>query len=329
MRTEIGSEFWNVPIVEQKSNLFPNDTSWFNSGRSALKNIILENNFKTVALPSWCCDSMIKPFVEAGIEVKFYPVYFDNGLKQDLSNIDTDAALVMDYFGYTGNSLLNGYGGTVIRDVTHSIFTSTYDDADYYFGSLRKWASFWTGGYAWPTKGVSSIDETYIDLRKSAMEQKCQYICEVSDSKEYLSLFNEAEEYLERAQISAGVQRDIELAKKIDIDLIKCQRRKNAQVLLDSFSDISVFSEIGENDCPMFVPILVPNGKRDELRRYLIQQEIYCPVHWPVSEYHRLDEHTKRIYVDELSLVCDQRYTEDDMMRIVNAIKKFEGSKQC
>ncbi len=323
MRTEIGSEFWCVPIIEQKNDLFPDDISWFVSGRSALKNIILENSFKTVALPSWCCDSMIKPFVEVGIEVKFYPVYFDNGLKQDLTNIDTDAVLVMDYFGYTGNSQLNGYDGTVIRDVTHSIFTSTCDDADYYFGSLRKWAGFWTGGYAWPTKSVSSIDETYINLRKEAMEQKSLYICEGSDSKEYLSLFNEAEEYLEDAKISSAIQRDIELAKKIDIGLIKSQRRKNAQVLLNSFSDMVIFSEICENDCPMFVPILVPDGKRDEIRKYLIQQEIYCPVHWSISKYHKLTEQTKVIYDNELSLVCDQRYTEKDMMRIVDAIKSF------
>ena len=73
----------------------------------------------------------------------------------------------------------------------------------------------------------------------------------------------------------------------------------------------------------MFVPVLVPYGKRDELRKYLIENEIYCPVHWPESKYHKLDERTEYIYQNELSLVCDQRYTESDMNRIVEVIKTY------
>ena len=73
----------------------------------------------------------------------------------------------------------------------------------------------------------------------------------------------------------------------------------------------------------MFVPILVPDGKRDELRRYLIKHEMYCPVHWPVSMYHKLDKRAEIIYKNELSLVCDQRYTEEDMQRMVETIKDF------
>ena len=73
----------------------------------------------------------------------------------------------------------------------------------------------------------------------------------------------------------------------------------------------------------MFIPILVPGHKRDELRRSLIADNIFCPIHWPVSQYHVLDEKTRAIYENELSLVCDQRYNEDDMNRIADAIRLF------
>ena len=78
----------------------------------------------------------------------------------------------------------------------------------------------------------------------------------------------------------------------------------------------------------MFVPVLVPDGKRNELRRHLINNEIYCPIHWPVSEYHmggshKLDDKTENIYANELSLVCDQRYIEEDMNRMVDVIREF------
>ena len=69
---EIGSEFWDVPVTEIENNIFPKSTQWFLSGRSALQAII--NDIKechTVAMPSWCCDSMVKPFVDAGYTVRF------------------------------------------------------------------------------------------------------------------------------------------------------------------------------------------------------------------------------------------------------------------
>ena len=323
MRNEIGSEFWNVLVCEKSNNFFPSNTRWFLSGRSALKAIIAENNFRTVTLPSWCCDSMIKPFIEAGIEVSFYPSL------EPIERLYSDAVLVMDYFGYSGHSDISDYKGIIIRDVTHSIFSRSYSDADYYFGSLRKWAGFWTGGFAWGIVGeAKGEDREYVQLRKTAMEEKSKYIQGMMDSKEYLKIFAQAEELLDNAGIDAAASRDIELAKYLDIEKIKEQRRENAKVLLDEFANISIFPSLEDGDCPMFVPIRVPYGKRDELRRYLIAKEVYCPVHWPISSYHRLNDQTRKIYDEELSLVCDQRYTAKDMLRIVECVKEF-FKKSC
>ena len=139
-KAEIGGEFWDIPIQKNDNLLFPAETCWFVSGRSALKAILKENHFKTAAIPVWCCESMIKPFIDSHITVTFY---VDRLPK-------TDVALVMDHFGYSSNDLAyEGFNGTIIRDLTHSFLSKSYHDADYYFGSLRKWAGFWTGGFAW------------------------------------------------------------------------------------------------------------------------------------------------------------------------------------
>lgn len=320
---EIGSEFWSVPTEDRKNNLFHNDTSWFLSGRSALQSIISESKIKTIALPSWCCDSMIKPFLDAGVKVSFYPVYFDNTLIQDFSNVKAEAVLIMDYFGYKGFCDFKELDLTVIYDATHSVFSTPVIKADYYFGSLRKWAGFWTGGFAYPVNGVSNVDEKYISLRKEAMIQKELYISGDTSSKGYLNIFNEAEELLENAAVYAASPRDIEMAQHLDIDFIKSRRRENARVLLEEVHDMAMFSTMSETDCPLFVPILVPDGKRDALRKHLIEKEIYCPVHWPISDLHKLTDQTRYIYDNELSLVCDQRYTVSDMKRIIEAIKEF------
>ena len=333
MMREIGSEFWEVSITDQKNAIFPETTQWFLSGRSSLQAIIEElGAARSVSLPSWCCDSMIKPFVDAGFDVHFYPVYWQKNFVQEIS-LDCDVVFLMDYFGYTGQQPdVSSYEGIVIRDVTHSIMSAKYDDADYYFGSLRKWCGVWTGGFAWTKEGhrlktLNSDCSGYTALREKAMFLKSEYMNGEKDDKSYLKVFDEAEKCLETVGITSAAARDVALAEHLDIEEIVKRRRVNANVLRRTFSDWLLFPELSSTDTPMFVPVLVPDGKRDELRRYLINNEIYCPIHWPVSKYHKLDEQTANIYENELSLVCDQRYTEDDMNRMVEVINHFMEEK--
>ena len=330
---EIGSEFWAVPIAEKKTNIFPENTQWFLSGRSALQVILdeIKGFCRTVAMPSWCCDSMIKPFIDAGIEVHFYPVYWDNKLVINLC-FEYDILFLMDYFGYSSKKPdLSGYDGVVIRDITHSIFSDKYDDADYYFGSLRKWCGIWTGGYTWTNDGhslrfVEKDNKEYVQLRKKAMLQKKAYIERkiIGESeKQYLEFFASAEEMLENKGIASAAYRDVILASKLDSQFIIRQRRSNANILRRAFYEWLIFPDMTENDCPLFVPVLIPNGKRDALRQYLIEKDIYCPIHWPISMYHKLNEDMEYIYKNELSFICDQRYTEIDMKRIIKTVKAF------
>lgn len=330
MQKEIGGEFWNVPTSEKKNDIFPEFTQWFLSGRSALKAVI-ENlgKARNVAIPSWCCDSMVKPFLDAGMNIHFYPVFYDGKLIRKIDK-NCDVLFLIDYFGYTEpQNDLQGYKGTIIRDVTHSLFSNDYDDADYFFGSLRKWCGIWTGGYAWTREDRKMVanesdNYEYVRLRERAMQLKSRYIHgSGKNDKGYLKIFNDAEVRLDKAGISKAADRDIRLAQRIDVDEIRKQRRLNADVLRKAFPEWTIFSEMCSTDCPMFVPILVPDGRRNELRDFLIKNEIYCPIHWPVSKYHKLDEKTGYIYQNELSLVCDQRYTEEDMNRMVETIRVF------
>ena len=327
---EIGSEFWDIQTGKQKNKVFPEHTQWFLSGRSALKAIIRElGGCHTVAMPAWCCDSMVKPFIEAGMKVKYYPVYWQNGLVQEIS-MNSDVLFLMDYFGYTSAVPdITTYKGITIRDITHSVFSTLHNDSDYYFGSLRKWCGVWTGGYAWSKSGRTLAagedgGDEYVRLRAEAMRLKSDYINNrgVSD-KNYLKIFGQAEELLEKIGIVRASDRDVSFAERLDVDSLISRRRANAELLRSAFGKWLLFPQMKSTDCPMFVPILVPDGKRDELRRFLIANEIFCPIHWPVSEQHVLDRKSELIYKSELSLVCDQRYSADDMNRMICTIESF------
>lgn len=330
---EIGGDFWTVPTSSHNNGLFSESTKWFLSGRSALRAITESlENCHSVAIPSWCCESMIKPFIEAGMEIHFYPVYWNGGLVQEV-DLKEDVLLLVDYFGYnTYQPSVNDYKGIIIRDVTHSLFSGEYAKADYYFGSLRKWCGVWTGGFAWSNYNEIQVaddikDKGFIALRKKAMALKTEYMQAMENGDEHLkthlNCYNKAEQLLEDIGIVSSTERDVQMAHQLDANTIIRRRRDNAEVLRNAFADWLLFPELKETDCPLFVPVLIPDGKRDEVRSYLIQNRIYCPVHWPISRYHEIDEATSVIYQNELSFVCDQRYTPEDMERVAKTLNQY------
>lgn len=328
---EIGSEFWDVPFIDIDNDIFKKDTHWYISGTAALESIIEDilshNNIRTVAIPSWCCSCMYKPFLKRGIKVLFYPVIFDNGkLVCDYSGTIADCWIIMSFFGYSTCETIGKPKGLIICDLTHSIFTGTNEYADYYFGSLRKWAGFYTGGFAWSNtwfsdKKVPSCDPYYIFLRSQAMKEKNEYIKGDSDSKHYLYLFEKGEVFLDNCEIMAAYEMDIHKARHLDVKRIIKQRQNNAKVLLETLNKWALFPEIDYTDCPMFVPILLENEKRTTLHSYLKRNNIFLPIHWPLDNNRILSDKEKELYLGELSVVCDQRYDEEDMQHLVTVIK--------
>ena len=113
---------------------------------------------------------------------------------------------------------------------------------------------------------------------------------------------------------------------QLDTEYIAKKRKENGEVLINGLKDVSdiklIFQSVDKN-IPLFIPILIQED-RAELRQYLIENRIYCPIHWPKSTHHKgISRRAERLYRQELSLICDQRYSTDDMNRIVECIRDF------
>lgn len=331
---EIGSEFWDAPTVPRPRKLFSEDTQWYVSGRSALRAIVEDLTrcgAESVAMPSYCCDSMIRPFLEGGMTISFYDVCPERGVGLCKSRpAQADVLFDLDYFGFSSSD--RETYPCIVRDETHSLFCETDYEADYCFGSLRKWCGVLTGGFARAKDGRklsmgTEPDPAYGDMRLAAMEAKAQYLGTVAaggevGEKTYLQTFSQAEELLDTYGIMAADPRDRETVSRLDAAYIRARRRENAAMLMEAFPQWLMFPYMKETDCPLFVPLLLK--ERDALRRHLIKREIYCPIHWPISPWHRLTPRAELLYRQELSLVCDQRYSREDMERMIAAIRDFQ-----
>lgn len=342
---EIGSEFWGVPLSEKENNLLCGNVRNALSGRTALelvaRDLRQERGAKSIYMPAYCCESMMEPFKKQGYVIKLYAVepYSKTIHRQIFTDHGCDAILLMDYFGFEAEetsvfAMIEKLRGTaVILDKVQTAFTKTAAEeyADYTVTSWRKWF-FSCAATAdkkcgeWLVPEADAENERYISLRRNAARLKADYIEKGIGAKpKFLVQFGEAEELLDTDFSSySAEEQSLDELKHADVDLIVSRRRENAKLIMDWLKDMPqeiirpLFAELSDRDVPLFVPVLVRKELRDKLRHYLIENDVYCPVHWP-SELGGANI----LYDGELSLVCDQRYGYEDIEREMNLIREF------
>lgn len=342
---EIGSEFWGVPLCEKQNNLLDGNLLHTLSGRTALELIAqdlkAERGAKSIYMPAYCCDSMLEPFKKQGYEIKLYAVepYSKTVHRQVFTDHGCDAILLLDYFGFESEetavfAMMEKLRGTsVIIDRVQSAFSETkaLEYADYTVTSWRKW--FFSNAATaekccgeWLVHETEKNNEEYISLRRNAARLKVDYIENgVGEKPKFLVPFGEAEEILDNDFSDyAAEEKSLEEIWYADVDCIVSQRRENAALIYDELKKLPaetirpLYAEMGENDVPLFVPVLVKPEIRAELRQHLIKNEVYCPIHWP-SELGGAN----KLYDGELSLICDQRYGTEDIKKQMTLISEF------
>ena len=342
---EIGSEFWGVPLCEKQNNLLDGNLLHTLSGRTALELIAqdlkAERGAKSIYMPAYCCDSMLEPFKKQGYEIKLYAVepYSKTIHRQVFTDHGCDAILLLDYFGFESEetevfAMMEKLRGTaVIIDRVQSAFSETkaLEYADYTVTSWRKW--FFSNAATaekccgeWLVHETEKNNEEYISLRRNAARLKVDYIENgVGEKPKFLVKFGEAEEILDNDFSDyAAEEKSLEEIRYADVDCIVSQRRENAALIYDELKKLPaetirpLYAQMGENDVPLFVPVLVKPEIRAELRQHLIKNEVYCPIHWP-SELGGAN----KLYDGELSLICDQRYGTEDIKKQMTLIGEF------
>jgi len=278
---------------------------------------------------------MVAPFARHGIAVEYYSVVVDGGLRSCV-DVDhcCDIILTADYFGFTAEScdLPNAIH---VHDVTHSLLSQpAHADADYTFASMRKWGAIAGAGFACKRHGCfdtprsTDSNAAFISMRSKAYGLKAQYMNgSMCDKSVFLGLFSDAESLLDRDYIGYTADEKSVIAVS-ELSKDKRQRRENAKRLLDGLAGSRlvepIFPALEAASVPLFVPVVVGGGLRDELKAHLIENNVYCPVHWPIHDTSGIGEAEQEIYRRELSLICDQRYDTAAMQRQIDLIAQFE-----
>lgn len=360
MMREIGSEFWleysKVDLTQNRNDVFPlgDDNVYVLSGRTAIDFILddISTNVRSVYMPSYCCDSMLQPFVDRDIELYFYDVISSSvGLEYVVDHDkDVDLFFATSYFGY-GCTTMDAYVETfksrnivVIEDITHRLLCerSHCKSADYLVSSLRKWFPIPSGGLAVKMNGrfrsrdLAPPPVELLSKKVRAMRKKAEYIKSTKkqnnehDKRQFLELYSQFNQSLRFNYKRQGMDDlSLRLMSTLDISSIQTKRRSNAQYVyakLENFTHIKplIAKPDFTQDCPLFVPIMIRADQRDNLRDYLVRNNVFCPIHWPVSERVVLSPRSTILYAEELSLICDQRYSNTELEPLLNLLGEFE-----
>lgn len=313
------------------------NAQYFLSVRCALRALVHALRPRSAWLPSYLCPALLEPFRSSGVEVRFYGV--DEHLRVAscgwLKEVRRgDFVIVVHYFGVPHSSFpaeaAKRRGGYVIEDSSQALFLpQQFEESMCVLYSPRKFLGVPDGGVLaskgeigteslalepppseWWTAALAMVlQRRDFDLtgRPSGWYSRFQHV----ESSFPLGLYRSSG--LSRALLNCGV----------DYEAIRTRRRANYEALLGMLGEHALFPENPEQAVPLGFPVRIEAVVRDRVLGGLHAERVYAPVHWRIdgavpSSFH----HSHTLALSSLTLVCDQRYSPEDMAWEAHEFKK-------
>ncbi len=285
-----------------------------NSGRFALEYILRCRQYDKVYLPYFTCDSVLEPILKLGLPYAFYHIDKEYRITDEISLNEGEGIIYTNYWGLQEDyckTLAAKYGKQLILDYAQAFYSKPIAGIDTVY-SCRKFFGVPDGGYlytdAQPDFEMES-DKSYTRMdslvKRIDISPEAGYddFCRVSDEFKTASL----------RKMSKFTKR---MMQSIDYNAVAKRRMDNYNILRELLG--------GRKLKPGEVPMIFPfeSGQGQSLRKELIAEKIFVAKYWPNVDKWAGAESTETWMANYiLPLPIDQRYTEKDMLRVVQIIK--------
>lgn len=342
---EMGSDFHWDGLFPAPLLPWPENSRWYMLARHALASIVraLSDREPKLWLPSYFCGEVTQ-FCRQWCQLREYrddPRWPEPDWAT-LAPAAHDAVLAVNYFGIRDGLVWRDWRKCnqciLLEDHTHDPFSawSCGSNADYALASVRKTLPVPDGAVIWSPLGLSipppptESNWSGSALKCAAMLRKAQYLQSRGGEaqKEYFRrLQMQGENLMRVSPVSSVSPYSYALLYDGVPALWRNRRELNVHCLLARLGDLDsaelLFRSWPQGSVPFAVAVIFNSrAERDDCHAHLIQNQIYCPVHWPCStdQPHAL-ELSSRI----LSLPVDQRYGENDMDRLADILLKHSS----
>lgn len=335
------------------------------SGRSALRLLSEHLAGEKILVPDYICRSVTDALSEK-CTVIYYPI--DRRFGADLGQLEewiqkqsVRVLYLMHYFGILQSEdtlkriteWKETYGLTVIEDATHSLFTAKKTVGDYCIASLRKWFPIPDGGVLYtdreqtffkdfweqkPEEWLGQKSEDWLEQKPvsrkiKAMVLKNLFLTEGFDcNAKYREIFAEEEETLDCQKGVYGLSALSRfLLSHVPVKPMCRRRRENAALLREGLKGLGVDAAVKGVSSEVLLALPVYAAKRNCLRERLMEQNVYCAVHWPL-EHSAVSEEARWMENHIISLPLDQRYGEEEMEYLLKCLeisKKEDCYEAC
>lgn len=351
---EVGSEFdWSNDFISRVGEAahLPSDYELFSTGCASLfglEKILNQKRDKKLRLhlPCFFCMEAASKLAKA-----FQICWYRDLPTQKYPDFDTlnvsggDLVLAVNLFGIKSGQVwqdwLKSHDNVIlVEDHSHDPFSTwaLQSKADYAMASLRKTLPIPDGAIIWSGKNLSlpkasksESDGAY--KRLSAMLLKRAYLNGGNVSKNtYRQLEIESQDSLDDVENDRISTFSANVLSSLDVKQFRERREANIKhflnlALSEQHNKWQPLFSFWENGSVPFNSIIVCENReiRDFLRKYLISNSIFPPIHWPQPGNGMTSKDLEAIDLSNriLTIPTDQRYSLDDVSRVVMIIKEF------
>ena len=326
-----GWKEYNIKGIHNYSFLNNSNIFVFN-GRSAIFSIITTLKPQTVWLPDYLCETIIDAVNKTETKIRYFKINEQLEIENTdwINNVEAnDIVFFIEYFGFpVDNKIVKQIklqDGIIVIDAAQALLSKNNRElADFVIFSPRKTIEIPNGAVI-ETKNKSFLKN--IKLQKP--DTKSLFYIFKAYQKRTLFDNGNKNDWFEDYKISEKNQLvgnyridDFSLSflkNSIDYKNIETKRRENFRFLLKELTKVSIFKELPNEVIPLAFPILT--GKREQILEQLYKNNIFAPIHWPVTYKNR--PFNKILKVNEISLICDQRISVKSLEKTINIIKKL------
>ena len=287
-----------------------------NTGRNCLEYILRNNFFSKIYLPYFTCDVLLEPIKKLNISFQYYHV--DEKL-EPLFNFDSlgknEVFLYTNYFGLKDDYIqsISFLNSKLIIDNAQSFFSKPIVNISTFY-SARKFVGVSDGAYLYTDKHSDKLLENdssrdrishlITRLDKNAEEGYSEFI------KNDLKLVNQP--ILGMSEFTKSV------LQSLDYKYIRKRRLENYNFLNEALSQFNKFKVVKST---LQIPMVYPFWTNDKsLNQRLLINKVYCAKYWPNVRQWGGNLLETEMSENIIYLPIDQRYTLEDMKKILNYV---------
>ena len=291
---------------------------------------------KTVWMPSFVCKVMIEAVDKAGVPVCHFELDYDMRMHSTdwIHEVQAnDLVIFLDYMGYPSHSdctkQLREKKAWILDDASQAWPSNTQSNiADFTLYSPRKFLGLPDGAVLCFHNNSDLMTDVNLELppqdwimKSLAVVQWRRDFDRWNATNPWQELFKTVNDTFPLGPYQMSAFSHMMMTYGINFQHIANRRNANYVILNKLLHDIALFPNAPLDMVPLGFPIRVNN--RQDLQDHLLNHNVTSGAAWNLQgvipnrykESHRLSK-------DIITLPCDQRYNEDDMVYVAETIRK-------